>query len=69
MAEIREGVSNTLPDKPEALFYYEMTKEMGIPLVAGGVRDQPHIWMMEYRICKNETTLWENILEAQNKQE
>jgi len=46
-----------------------MTQEMGIPLVEGGVRDQPYIWLMEYGICKNEVTLWETILERQSEQE
>ena len=61
LAEIREGLPVAIPDKPDALVFYEMTIDMGIPLVNGGLRDQPHIWMMEYKICKNEVTIWEAV--------
>lgn len=40
-------------DKPIAMVYTEECEEFNIPLVLGGILDQPYIWMMEYRICKN----------------
>jgi hypothetical protein len=36
-----------MPDKPEALEKLEQCEALGIPLVSGGVMDQPHIWLME----------------------
>jgi hypothetical protein len=55
---IEEGLKPDGPAaKPEALVLYEQIKDMGTPLVAGGIRDQPHIWMMEYRVCDEEVTI------------
>jgi len=48
-----------LPEKPEALILYEQTKELGIPLVEGGVVDQPHIWMEQYAVCAMRTKMWD----------
>ena len=33
------------PDKPEELRLYELTEKTGLPLVAGGLLDQPHMWL------------------------
>lgn len=34
-----------LPEKPEELRLYELAKKTGLPLVAGGLLDQPHMWL------------------------
>jgi len=34
-------------EKPEALIKLEMCEKMKLPLVAGGLMDQPHIWLLE----------------------
>lgn len=57
--EIKAGLHPTIPEKPTALRLYEQCKEMGISLVAGGLLDQPHIWLREYAICLQETQLWQ----------
>lgn len=59
--EVRLGARsvNKLPDKPEALILYEQIKEMGIPLVDGGIVDQPHIFMEQYAVCSTRTKLWD----------
>jgi len=67
LSEIREGHKVPLPDKPEALYLYEQCKEMKMPLVTGALRDQPHIWMMEWRVCDNEVSLWETLAAAQEQ--
>lgn len=56
--EVKAGLNTKVPDKPEALIRFEQCREMGIPLVDGGLLDQPHIWLMEYAICLQETQLW-----------
>jgi hypothetical protein len=28
---------------------YEIIKEMKLPFVAGGLMDQPHLWILEYQ--------------------
>jgi len=42
-----------------ALIRYEQCEAMGIPLVQGGLLDQPHIWLMEYGIVKHALLIWE----------
>lgn len=59
--------SNKKPRKPEALWLYEQCKQTGLPLVSGGVLDQPHIWLQEYMICEQETTRFANLREAANR--
>lgn len=46
-----QGGAVTIPEMPVALRLYSQCKELGLPLEAGGVRDQPHIWLQEYEIC------------------
>jgi hypothetical protein len=58
--EVQQGTKEFVPEPPEALLYFKMCKEMRIPLVAGGVMDQPHIWLMEYAICENKSVFYEN---------
>lgn len=63
MNEIRLGARSAanLPDKPEALILYEQIKEMGIPLVDGGLVDQPHIFMEQYAVCASRIVFWDMI--------
>lgn len=51
------GIAPTPVDKPEALEIYQQIQEFHIPVVEGGIMDQPHIFMMEYAICKRVTTM------------
>ncbi len=68
--EIEMGLKpNPMPEKPEALVLFEQCNKMGIPLVAGGIRDQPHIWLMEYAVCAQEYELWNALREANRRQE
>jgi len=50
--EFEEGLIKEIPEKPEILQLYDQTKSLGIPLCAGGVLDQPHMWVKLYRICE-----------------
>jgi hypothetical protein len=45
--EIKAGVRSTAPDKPDLLAAVDLVKRSGLPLVAGGVLDQPHIWLVQ----------------------
>lgn len=40
-------------EKPYELKKYEQMKETGLPLVAGGVQDQPHIWLAMLGTIRN----------------
>lgn len=55
------GLKVKVPPKPEELIRYEMVNEMKIPLVAGGVMDQPHIWLLQYAIVKDVMAIFEAI--------
>jgi hypothetical protein len=45
--EVRVGLRNTPPKKPDVLVTYEMLIKQRLPLVAGGLMDQPHFWLLE----------------------
>lgn len=53
-------------EKPEALVRYEQARDLGIPYVAGGLLDQPYIWMQEHGIIKQFLSEWEVIERIQN---
>lgn len=58
--EVKEGL-HVEPErlvKPDALVAFETCQNLGIPIVGGGLLDQPHIWLMEYIICQQETELF-----------
>ena len=51
------GMKVTQPiEKPEALILYEQVTSFGLPLVSGGIMDQPHIWLQEYYVVYEEKT-------------
>lgn len=55
--------------KPEVLIQYEQCNSMKIPLVAGGLVDQPYIWLMEWAICQQEEQLYYAVREANMRQQ
>jgi hypothetical protein len=57
----------SVPEKPDALRLYDQCKSTGLPLVAGGLLDQPHIWLMEYEACDQERKRFELINEANRR--
>jgi len=57
------GLNPGIPKKPAALVFYEQTKELGLPLVEGGILDQPHIWLEQYAVCMQREQLWRGIIE------
>ena len=62
--ELKMGLKpKKMPSKPQALLEYQRCKALGIPLVSGGVRDQPHVWLQELAVILNQEELWTKILE------
>ena len=45
--EVKMNVRNIPPQKPDILVTYEMCVKQRLPLVAGGLLDQPHFWLLE----------------------
>lgn len=62
--EIRMGLNTPVPEKPAALIFYEQTKALGIPLVEGSIRDQPHIWLQQYATVMQREALWKMLTEG-----
>lgn len=59
--ENKAGLNTPLPDRPEAMYLYDKCKSMGIPLVAGGLRDQPHIFLLEWNIVEQTSLLMQSL--------
>jgi hypothetical protein len=58
---LKEGMSVRIPEKPDALKLLEKCEAFGIPLVAGGLLNQPHIWLLEVGVIRNERELRERL--------
>lgn len=42
-----------IPQKPEALILWEQCQRLNLPLVEGGLEDQPHIWLEEIAVIED----------------
>jgi len=58
LAGIRLAPEDLAP-KPDELKKYEQMKETGLSLVAGGLQDQPHIWLLMLKVIKDTIVLFE----------
>lgn len=65
--EIKLGLTAKPPVKPQALIYAEQMQLLRIPLVQGGILDQPYIFMQEYKIVSDFQKLHQ-LLEAANNE-
>lgn len=50
--ELKNGLRKDVLPKPETLRRYELVKSTGLPLIAGGLLDQPHIWIMQWEVIE-----------------
>lgn len=66
LADWRDGLSKDLPLPPEALVLWRQCRATGMPLAAGGLMDQPHIWLMELAVVLDFETIIERIKDANN---
>lgn len=68
--EIKMGLTvKNMPPKPQALTWYERCKVLGIPLVSGGVSDQPYIWLQELAVVIEQKTFFELLEKRQSQEE
>jgi len=65
--QIKEGVNVKIPDKPEALLLLQKCRAIGVPLVEGGLIDQPFIWLQEVAVVTEVTQLFEMLEKAKNQ--
>lgn len=57
--------SKDVMDKPEALERYQMSKSLGVPYVAGGLLDQPWIWVQEHGVIETFLQEWDAVEKSQ----
>ncbi len=50
MSEVAPGQNIVIPELPEAVIYYQKMELTGLPVVEGGLINQPIIFMEEMRI-------------------
>jgi hypothetical protein len=48
-------------EKPDVLLEYERCEQYNIPLVAGGLQDQPHMWLLEQDIVREVIILFKSM--------
>lgn len=61
LAELRAGLNVPIPTQPEILQYLEMCEANQVPLVAGGLLDQPHIYLIEANIARTKREMFQRI--------
>lgn len=61
--ELRAGVIpiEKVPNKPGILAAVELIESTGLPLWAGGLMDQPHIFLMQQEMVLGLKDLWDAI--------
>jgi hypothetical protein len=50
--ELKDGLRKDLLPKPAELILYELVKSTGLPLVQGGLLDQPYLWLRQWEIIE-----------------
>lgn len=64
--ELKQGLIKEIPEKPATLYWYEMVKSTGLPLVSGGLLDQPHFWLLQWSLVESVLGMFEAV-EAQSE--
>jgi hypothetical protein len=59
-------VPEVIYEKPPELIYYEQQQLTGLPLWAGGLMDQPHLWMLFWKKTHDIVSLFEVLREQQD---
>jgi hypothetical protein len=63
--EIRAGLKVKDPiDKPEYLREWELCRQWHVMKEAGGLADQPYVWLLEQEVIGQEATLQEALAAA-----
>lgn len=67
ISELQMGLNVKIPPKPNALVQYERCQALGIPLVDGGVIDQPYEWLQELAVIIEQKTMFELLQKRQQE--
>lgn len=54
---------------PDILIKYKRCRELGLPLVSGGVMNQPYLWLQEVAAITEQEALFKALEEKQREQE
>ncbi len=49
-SEVAPGSTVEVPELPEAVIYYLKMQATGLPIVSGGLINQPHIFLEEIKV-------------------
>lgn len=58
---MKAELTTEIPIKPDELVVYELIQSTGLPLIAGGLVDQPHIWMMMWEVIDGTVKMFDHI--------
>jgi hypothetical protein len=63
LTESQPNLASTIkiPDRPEALTLWEKCQWLGLPLMEGGLADQPHLWIEEVAVVRDIQELFKAI--------
>lgn len=64
--QLAARINVEVPPIPDALAQYKQCVQQGIPLVDGGLIDQPYIWLKEYALCEHLTQIFEAMRQQMN---
>lgn len=67
MAQIGQVSTPKQVEKPEALKLWQQCQALGLPIVAGGLMDQPYIWLMEIAIVREVEIVMQNQVVPEKK--
>jgi hypothetical protein len=65
--ELKQQLRKDLLPKPAALEWYELVKSTGLPLVEGGLLDQPHIWLFQWELVDSVATMYAEVDQMNQK--
>lgn len=66
--EIKAGLKvKSLIPKPPELIKFEQSRILNLPLWAGGLQDQPHIWLEMFSVISNTLTVFDAIEKHNNQ--
>jgi hypothetical protein len=61
VSDVAPGTNVEVPELPEAVVYYLMMQATGLPLVEGGLINQPHIFLEEINVVSSTYQLQERL--------
>lgn len=64
VSDVAPGSAVEIPELPEAVIYYLKMQATGLPLVEGGLIDQPHIFLEEIKVVSETYELQKRLTQS-----